>query len=662
MRSIEFVSSTVGNGQGFANLRQEVREGALLYFVSGRCEEGFDPDGAILTHPASPLPTAEYVAIYNKCRFWCQPVFGNDLSALPAKIQGLLIKRETDWLYLLPLCGDTYKTLIRGGEKGLELVTYSGCEGVTECNDQPLLIMGEGENPFLLVKKLARIASSVSGERRILREDTVMPEDLQYLGWCSWDAFQIRVSHEGLLQKAEEFRQKRVPVRYAILDDMWGDAPALAEIPQDADFRTMCRGMHASKLRSFEGAPERFPKGMAAAVADLKAAGIPKVGVWFPTTGYWAGFDPMGEAMEMKELLAPNALGDLNVLPEETAANAYFDRLCGRIKAWGADFVKIDNQGSLSSHYHNIVPLPQAARVMQSAIDRAVFKYFDGTLINCMGMPSECMFHRPLSAVSRCSADFMPESPEWFTRNIQQCAFNGLLQGQFYINDWDMWWTDDAQALKNSVCRAVSGGPIYVSDKLGRTRGEVLAPLCFDDGRLLLCDDSALPTEDCLVGDPTTSGKCFKIFNRVGNARMLAAFDLDAEGRPVSGSVSPSEVGLAGDCVVYEHFSGEVRVLPAHESLTFTLADVHELRLYTLLPKEEITVIGRSDKFIGPAALLSKEGERITLYEGGEISFHTECRSVRVFSEKRELPVRREGDLCTVLAEREETHLRFVVD
>ena len=35
-----------------------------------------------------------------------------------------------------------------------------------------------------------------------------------------------------------------------------------------------------------------------------------------------------------------------------------------------------------------------------------------------------------------------------------------------------MWWSDDGQATKNAVLRAMSGGPVYMSDKLGRSVGE----------------------------------------------------------------------------------------------------------------------------------------------------------------------------------------------
>ena len=54
--------------------------------------------------------------------------------------------------------------------------------------------------------------------------------------------------------------------------------------------------------------------------------------------------------------------------------------------------------------------------------------------------------------------------------------------------------TNDPQALKNSVLRAISGGPIYVSDKLGESQADMLRPLTLSDGRILRTDRPAVPT------------------------------------------------------------------------------------------------------------------------------------------------------------------------
>ena len=567
-------------------------EGGYACYVSGIGE---------LIYSLNEKDTSEYMAIENHSPFWCRPFWGNSLSELPEIVQALLIKREESYTYYLPVCDSVFKTVIRGKTGGFEFYTYSNCDTVDECGHQLAFICLEGKEPLSLMKKAASEVCKLLDNGLKLREEKTVPEVFNYLGWCSWDSMQIRVNHEGLLEKVREFKEKNVPMHFAIIDDMWADVPHLNEIPSDADFHTMVVNMHGSKMRSFAGDPKRFPKGMAAAIEDMKKEGIPTVGIWFPTTGYWAGLAPCeSEAERQKDNTVTLSNGQIIVAPETDKAERYFDDFCARAKEWGGDFVKIDNQG-FHQRYENIAPIGQSSRAIQNGIDRAADKYFGGALINCMGMPSECMFNRT-SVVSRCSDDFIPESREWFAKNILQCSYNGLLQGQFYVNDWDMWWTDDDQAVKNSLCRAISGGPIYVSDKIGRTNPEILKPLCLDDGRIIRPDESATPTADCLMQNPTTTDKIFKIRNRLGDNGVCAVFNINADNKPVSGTLSVPDIQLAdGDYVYYEYFTKQTGVLKSGEGLNISLTDNDDFRMYSFVPKQSDNdeYTGRTDLFMG---------------------------------------------------------------
>ena len=164
-----------------------------------------------------------------------------------------------------------------------------------------------------------------------------------------------------------------------------------------------------------------------------------------------------------------------------------------------------------------------------------------------------------------------------------------------------MWWTDDEQAVKNSLCRAISGGPIYVSDKIGRTNPEILKPLFFEDGRILRPDESATPTADCLMQNPTTTEKIFKLRNRFGNKGVCAVFNINVENKPVSGTLSPSEIGIAdGEYAYYEYFSKETGVIKQDECLRINLSDNDDFRLYSFVPSTNgATDFGRTDLFMG---------------------------------------------------------------
>lgn len=574
--------------------QRELENGCACY-VSGH---------GTLVYSIDTEDTSEYLAIENHSPFWCRPFWGSSFSELPQRTQALLIKRGDGYEYYLPVCDDTFKTLIRGSNGGFEFYTYSNCDAEAECKHQLAFIFVAGKEPLTLMRQAASYACELLDNGLRLRAEKHVPEVFDCLGWCSWDAMQIRVNHEGLVQKAEEFKKKGVPIRYAVIDDMWADVPNLNKISENTDFPSMVRLMHSSKLRSFSGDPERFPNGMKSAIDGVKQTGIQYVGVWFPTTGYWAGLEPDGvEAEIQKDSVIELKSGQVIVAPEKEKAENYFDTLCSRVKEWGGDFVKIDNQG-FHDRYKNIAPIGKSARAIQRGIDKAADTYFDGAIINCMGMPSECMFNRT-STVCRCSDDFMPESREWFAKNILQCSYNGLLQGQFYVNDWDMWWTDDEQAVKNSLCRAISGGPIYISDKLERTRPDILKPLCLEDGRIIRPDESATPTADCLVSNPTRSDKIFKIRNVIGKNGVCAVFNINAENKPVRGTLSPQETGVdSGDYIWYEYFSGSFGLLKSGDSLRITLDCNDEFRLYTFVPYQENgdTCLGRTDLFMGIGA------------------------------------------------------------
>lgn len=611
----------------------EVDGGAACY-VSASCPDGFFADEGILLSPALADETV-CTAVENHSAFWCRPAFADRLSALPARVQELFIETDGGCVCCLPICDSVFKTVIRGCEGGLELMLYANDDRVTECRDQLAFLLVEADDPLEAARRAAALAVKLLDNGLALREGKPVADVFEYIGWCSWNALMIRVGEEGLLKKAQELREKRVPMHYAIIDDMWAEVPGLNEVALDQE---MCAAMHRSRLKRFGGDPVRFPNGMKGAIEKLKAAGIPQVGIWFPTTGYWAGIDPDSEeaALHSAELYRVERCtfhGDLPSLapiPTEETAGRIYDDWCGRVKSWGGDFVKIDNQG-FHRIYRNVAPIGQSARALQKAIDAAADRHFDGALINCMGMPSECMFNRT-STISRCSDDFVPESRAWFAKNILQCAYNGLLQGQFYVNDWDMWWTDDDQAEKNALCRAISGGPIYVSDEIGRTDPEKLRPLCLSDGRILRPDESATPTADCIFSDPTASGKVFKVRNRVGENGLLALFNIDAEGRAVSGSISAADVGLSGrDCAYYEHFSGECGILRAGETLPVSLEHHDAYRLYTLLPYrgERILPLGRLDLFVGIGAIEQADAEGVTLAEGGAVGLLL-CENGRV--------------------------------
>lgn len=613
-------------------------EGVQALFVRATVQDAcFDPIEAIRVALDVEDDVRSCMADVLYIPHWCRPEFFATPAETPEKTQALLWQcADGTYGAILPLCASGFVCTLEGidGELQLRMRTYENT--TSEC-DTAVAVFGHSTAPYRLLADLAREAAALCDTK--LRHERAYPEIFEYLGWCSWDAMEIWVNEQDLLIKCQEFKDKGLPVRWAILDDMWADVDWIQKLPPFTDHSISFPTMHQSRLHDLEADPERFPQGLAHTISEMKKFGL-EIGIWHPVTGYWSG---LTEGSPAHEKLAPyvHKVGD-RIYPDLRDA----DKVYGFFSTWhqflkdcGATFMKVDNQSFLRLTYTGVMPLGEAARNLHTGLDRSIEEHFDGALINCMGMANEDMFTRPLTAVSRCSGDFQPENRAWFARHVLQCAYNGLFQGQFFYNDWDMFWTDDTQALRNSVVHAVSGGPIYVSDKLDRTVADVLMPLCLADGRILRCDEVAVPTREWLCDDPTKGDRAFGLVNRADETVYYAAFNLNSENNAVQGSFKPSELGFEDDVILYEYFSGECRKLSADERYEFTLADNDATRLFSFTPyKGEPCVIGLAEKMIAAKTFTRQGGEITPLCDG----------TLVVYSER---PLSVEGATATVSAD-----------
>ena len=169
---------------------------------------------------------------------------------------------------ILPVVSENYRTVLFSDGDVLKARTFSLYGGLTQCTET-IAVTGRGSDAFSLIEKCFSAAIKSTSGPALMRGDRVYPEVLEYLGWCSWDALQIRVNHAGLVEKCAEFTAKGIPVRWALIDDMWADVPAFVGAKY-SDRQEMFKLMHSSALASFEAAPDRFPGGLAAAIKDMK--------------------------------------------------------------------------------------------------------------------------------------------------------------------------------------------------------------------------------------------------------------------------------------------------------------------------------------------------------------------------------------------------------
>jgi raffinose synthase len=147
------------------------------------------------------------------------------------------------------------------------------------------------------------------------------------------------------------------------------------------------------------------------------------------------------------------------------------------------------------------------ARRFHKALEDSMAVHFPGNhAINCMCHSTENIYQMRDSAVIRASDDFYPREPASSAPHVAACAYNSLFLSVLCQPDWDMFQSAHPAARLHACARAVSGGAVYVSDKVGRHDFDILRQLVLKDGSVLRALRPGLPTQDCIFQDPLRDG------------------------------------------------------------------------------------------------------------------------------------------------------------
>lgn len=183
----------------------------------------------------------------------------------------------------------------------------------------------------------------------------------------------------------------------------------------------------------------------------------------------------------------------------------------------------------------------ELAKAYYKALTASVKKHFNGNgVIASMEHCNDFMFlGTEAIALGRVGDDFWCTDPSgdpngtfWLQGcHMVHCAYNSMWMGNFIHPDWDMFQSTHPCAEFHAASRAVSGGPIYVSDSVGKHDFRLLKSLVLPDGSILRCQHYALPTRDCLFEDPLHNGKTMlKIWNLNKYTGVLGAFNCQGGG------------------------------------------------------------------------------------------------------------------------------------
>ena len=579
------------------------------------------------------------MAVYQHKSWWIRPAFPRLPAQVPERTQLLLWKGKNGFHVLLAVCDAVIRADFAGSDRGIILsLSSNGC--AVDSDSHTVACYMHGADPYECIHRMVSTVCRLQGREHILRENKQFPELFRGLGWCTWDSFYHKVNEADILRTLREFREKSVPISWMLIDDGWSDA----------DYATR-------KLNELTADTVKFPSGIAGCVKTAKEEfGIGKVGVWHAMMGYWTGLNPGSPIFEAwKDRLILRNENDYVLQPDEDVIYDFYDQWHSWMERCGVDFVKVDGQGSGSLYYKELAHFGSSAGSYHRALERSTGKHFQGNLINCMGMASENMWLREHSTVSRSSDDFVPEVEHGFREHALQNSFNSLLQGQFFWGDWDMFWSDHVENRQNSVLRCVSGGPVYVSDQLGQTDPAYILPLLGWDNRVILCEQTGVPTMDCLLRDPLHEDGLLKIFNRYADSYSVAAFNILERETTCRDCLTTAEVpGLCHrEWVVYRHFAKKCEILRGDSPVELEL-EANDAEHLILLPKKPFgQFLGDPDKYISCYAVIQEQADehclRGTLCSAETIAFVTDAPVIRVLLNGDEVPFQVRDGFCQVL-------------
>jgi raffinose synthase len=262
-----------------------------------------------------------------------------------------------------------------------------------------------------------------------------------------------------------------------------------------------------------------------------------------------------------------------------------------------------------------------------------------------MSCSNDMLYSMLNSSLARTSDDFYPDAPASAQAlHIYTNAQIGLWFGEFIQPDWDMFQSNHLYGAFHAAARAVSGGPIYVSDRPEGHDFALLRKLVLPSGAILRAQLPGRPTRDCLFSDALREPVALKIFNRNLHTGVLGVFNCHGEENApsVKAAVYPGDLpDIDGDdFAVYAHIGQSVRVLNRKDAWEVVLAPM-AFEIFTVTAIQRgIAPLGMLEMFNSGGAILeagfNRRGEyEFSTHTGGKVAVWCEQRPGKVFLDGR---------------------------
>jgi len=509
----------------------------------------------------------------------------------------MLKKTSGKYLVLLPvvsdMIGNTFS--VYDGTIYLRVATYGT---KTENTQAPLLAYAESDNPYEATRKVWELAKNAEGVKGNVnwRSEKEYAEPFKYLGWCSWEHFRTNINEENILKSISDIKKSDLPFRWVLVDDGYLD-------------------QENKQLLSFGTDKTKFPNGWEP-ITSQKDDKIKWMGIWRNMQGYMQGISPNHTMDNLrKHITKVEFKGDTYYMPRinPESADAFYNAMTSATKDAGFDIIKVDfqsdnvryNQGSENAirgvHYNNM------------ALEDNCIKH-DLDLINCIAQQNFNVFNHKYSCVIRGSVDYKT-TIDRIDMTVVQNFTNAFWLGHLYWLDQDMFHTSYKETARlMAACRAISGGPVYLSDETTHIDDTHLKPIIYNDGKIVGTLAPGVPLPESMMSDPYTGGTIFKVIAPLENkTASILVVNLNRDVK-LKGSVSLKDYPYAASLIqpytglwkipaegilLYNSYEKTAEVLV--NDYQFEL-ETREEKLFQLSPMiNGWSVIGRPDKYLSAA-------------------------------------------------------------
>lgn len=450
----------------------------------------------------------------------------------------------------------------------------------------PLLLAAQDSSIY---EVLHRSYQSLTGNKEVAtskaRDEKKYFEAFEYLGWCTWEHYHFDIDEAKIIGDLNTIAASGIPVRYVLIDD--GHLIS-----------------NKQQLTSLLPNPERFPNGWRTIMEQRKENGIKWFGLWHSLSGYWMGIAPQNDLPDSikRTLYAHN--GSLLPGPDKEKIHSFYQSYVGTLKGYGFDFLKVDNQSFTLPLYMGGTQAVEQAKACNTALEEAMHQQQVG-LMNCMAQNILNIDHTTYSSLARVSIDYKKYNENMAKSHLYQSYTNTLLQGQTVWPDHDMFHSSD------SICgslmarsKAISGGPVYLSDSPAEFVKENIEPLIDSTGKLFRPNTPAVPTPESILTNALQDGKSYRVTAPTGDeALSLICYNLNTspDAQTVTAGISKADFPIKERVLLYDWHTRQATELTTDREITLKGFTDH---LFHLCPiRDGWAVIGLQDKYLSPATV-----------------------------------------------------------